>query len=87
MEVLTEQKKKEIMENGYYLLLIQNMEEVNTLMTALKVIDTIPTQDRPNTESLRKAILEIKNKIKEKRDMESSVMSNDSNCVGDVCEV
>ena len=46
MEVLTEQKKKEIMENGYYLLLIQNMEEVNTLMTALKVIDAIPTQDR-----------------------------------------
>ena len=87
MEVLTEQKKKEIMENGYYLLLIQNMEEVNTLMTALKVIDAIPTQDRTNTESLRKAILEIKDKIAEKKNNNSSVMSNDSNCVGDVCEV
>ena len=65
MKVLTEQKKKEIMENGYYLLLIQNMEEVNTLMTALKVIDAIP----------------------EKNNSKSSVMSNDSNCVGDVCEV
>ena len=32
MEVLTEQKKKEIKENGYYLLLIQNMEEVNQLL-------------------------------------------------------
>ena len=87
MKVITEQKKKEIMENGYYLLLIQNMEEVNTLMTALKVIDAIPTQDRPNTESLRKAILEIKDKIAEKNNSKSSVMSNDSNCVGDVCEV
>ena len=76
---------RSVIEGNKMILVIDNSEEANLLKEALETVKNLPMADKPHVPSLEKAIDEIQNRFNSPK-VNASVLNNDSNCVGDVCE-
>ena len=68
-------------------LLSIDYQECKVIQQALKLFDAMPVEDKPSTDKLKIAIKEIEKALQSQERVESSVLNNSENCVGDVCEV
>ena len=76
---------RSVINGNKMILVIDSKEEANLLKEALETAKKLPIANKPNVPSLEKAIDEIQKRFNSPQ-VNASVLSNDSNCVGDVCE-